>query len=575
MRSMYALAFAIAAVTVLVGGRDSNATTANPGGPVARGALSAPGARTTKRRSHVLVPGTCATNNSLGAFVAIPGQSDVAGGNTSGVIGGTQNEACDTDDVVAGGTQNVIGPRATSMGPGNSGYSFIGGGIANGVAGADAFVGAGSHNSADSEWSFVGAGEYNDAAGAGAFVGGGDTIYTNANSGSPAADGNVAAGVDSFVGAGDGNSVTGQGSFIGAGGSFYAPEGTLGNRVAGIDSFIGAGDRNTVGVGGNFDFIGAGDGNSINAPATSAAIVGGRGNSVNAEYAFIGGGDVNTIGKPVASTGGAYSTIAGGFENGIGAGFSGGTILPGSLLYSTIGGGIENFIGGGQFATIAGGAQNTASATGATVGGGTLNVATGEFATVPGGYHNIASGIASFAAGFYAEAVTDGSFVWSDHTSPVHLKSTAPNQFLARATGGVYFFTNQGLSSGVYLAPGSGTWSSLSDRAMKTDVRPLDEAAVLAKVDTLPVSEWSYISERGVRHVGPMAQDFYAAFKIGEDDRHIATIDEDGIALAAAKALSRRNTAVQRENDALRARLRAVELRVRRMAVEISALQRR
>jgi hypothetical protein len=110
---------------------------------------------------------------------------------------------------------------------------------------------------------------------------------------------------------------------------------------------------------------------------------------------------------------------------------------------------------------------------------------------------------------------------------------------------------------------------------MKTDVRPLDEAAVLAKVDTLPVSEWSYISERGVRHVGPMAQDFYAAFKIGEDDRHIATIDEDGIALAAAKALSRRNTAVQRENDALRARLRAVELRVRRMAVEISALQRR
>jgi len=86
---------------------------------------------------------------------------------------------------------------------------------------------------------------------------------------------------------------------------------------------------------------------------------------------------------------------------------------------------------------------------------------------------------------------------------------------------------------------------------MKTGVVPLDDAAVLAKVAALPVSEWSYTSERGVRHVGPMAQDFYAAFGVGEDDRHITSIDEDGVALAAIKALHADNARLHVENERL------------------------
>jgi hypothetical protein len=108
---------------------------------------------------------------------------------------------------------------------------------------------------------------------------------------------------------------------------------------------------------------------------------------------------------------------------------------------------------------------------------------------------------------------------------------------------------------GVMLSPNSGTWASVSDRAMKTNVVPLDDAAVLQKVAALPVSEWSYISERGVRHVGPMAQDFYAAFGVGEDDRHITSIDEDGVALAAVKALHAENAGLHAENASLRQRL--------------------
>ncbi|MEO6913993.1 MAG: adenylate/guanylate cyclase domain-containing protein, partial [Candidatus Baltobacteraceae bacterium] len=66
---------------------------------------------------------------------------------------------------------------------------------------------------------------------------------------------------------------------------------------------------------------------------------------------------------------------------------------------------------------------------------------------------------------------------------------------------------------------GSGTWASTSDRALKTDLAAIDDARVLDRVASLPISECSYNSERGVQHVGPMAQDFYAAFGVGEDNR--------------------------------------------------------
>jgi hypothetical protein len=187
-------------------------------------------------------------------------------------------------------------------------------------------------------------------------------------------------------------------------------------------------------------------------------------------------------------------------------------------------------------------------------------LASGSSATVPGGYHNTASGSGSFAAGYVAEAISDGSFVWSDESSTtVHVRSSANNQFVARASGGYELYSNPALTTGVRLAPGSGTWGSVSDRALKTRVVPIDDANVLARVAKLPVSEWSYVSERGVRHMGPMAQDFYAAFGVGEDDRHITSIDEDGVALAAIKAL-------HAENAELRARLAVDEAKRAREA---------
>jgi hypothetical protein len=104
------------------------------------------------------------------------------------------------------------------------------------------------------------------------------------------------------------------------------------------------------------------------------------------------------------------------------------------------------------------------------------------------------------------------------------------------------------------VPPGSGAWANLSDRNAKTDIAPLDDASILAKVARLPVSSWQFTSERGVRHMGPMAQDFYAAFGVGTDDRHITSIDEDGVALAAIKALHAKIAGLHVENATLRER---------------------
>jgi hypothetical protein len=75
-----------------------------------------------------------------------------------------------------------------------------------------------------------------------------------------------------------------------------------------------------------------------------------------------------------------------------------------------------------------------------------------------------------------------------------------------------------------------------SDRNVKEGFAPVDPRAVLAAVLTLPIERWSYKGE-SARHLGPMAQDFAAAFGLGADDRHIFPLDASGVALAAIQGL--------------------------------------
>ncbi|HEY2082176.1 MAG TPA: tail fiber domain-containing protein [Verrucomicrobiae bacterium] len=80
-----------------------------------------------------------------------------------------------------------------------------------------------------------------------------------------------------------------------------------------------------------------------------------------------------------------------------------------------------------------------------------------------------------------------------------------------------------------------------SDRNIKTDFAPVSAEKILAQLAALPISSWRYTNETAsVRHVGPMAQDFKAAFDLGTSDKTIGTVDESGVALAALQGLNQK-----------------------------------
>jgi hypothetical protein len=104
---------------------------------------------------------------------------------------------------------------------------------------------------------------------------------------------------------------------------------------------------------------------------------------------------------------------------------------------------------------------------------------------------------------------------------------------------------------------------TVSDRNAKENFQPVSAQEVLSKVAALPVSRWNYKQDKAEEHIGPMAQDFYAAFNVGPDDKHITTTDEGGVALAAIQGLNQKLEAESKAKDAeiveLKARLEKLE----------------
>lgn len=108
------------------------------------------------------------------------------------------------------------------------------------------------------------------------------------------------------------------------------------------------------------------------------------------------------------------------------------------------------------------------------------------------------------------------------------------------------------------------TWNNASDRNAKENFNPVNAQAVLEKVVALPLSEWNYKSQAAARHIGPVAQDFHAAFQFnGDDDKHISTVDADGVALAAIQGL----------NQKLENGMQKAETRVAKLEAENAELQ--
>jgi hypothetical protein len=112
-----------------------------------------------------------------------------------------------------------------------------------------------------------------------------------------------------------------------------------------------------------------------------------------------------------------------------------------------------------------------------------------------------------------------------------------------------------------------------SDRTAKEGFESVDPRAVLAAVARLPIERWSYKGEP-VRHLGPMAQDFAAAFGLGADDRHIFPLDAAGVALAAIQGLHVVVQAQATRLDALERELTALRSETTSLQVELALRER-
>ena len=355
---------------------------------------------------------------------------------------------------------------------------------------------------------------------------------------------------------------------------------------------------------GSPNLIGGPTNNSLAAGLSGAVIAGGAYNYIDSgsSNGVIGGGATNTIQDSAAGC-----VVGGGVGNGIQTaagdstiGGGEGNLIANDANDSTIGGGNSNTvqapagaIGGGEFntadgyaATIPGGAGNTAdgdysfAAGYSAAAGGDYSFAAGFSAAAGGDYsfaagsNAIAGGDYSFAAGCNAEAADDGAFVWADSLGYL-FSSSASNQFAVRATGGVRFVSSVDASgtptAGVSLAAGGGSWSSLSDLDSKENVVAVDPGQVLDRLAQLPITTWNYKSQApAVRHIGPMAQDFFAAFGVGEDQRHITGVDADGVALAAVQGLNRKLEANLAEKEAQILELRQALARLKQQLEQLS-----
>ena len=145
-----------------------------------------------------------------------------------------------------------------------------------------------------------------------------------------------------------------------------------------------------------------------------------------------------------------------------------------------------------------------------------------------------------------------GTFVWSDGSATASadtFRNTANNEFAARATGGFRFRTNLGGTTGCNLPAGSGVFNCTSSRTTKENFMMVNGEDVLLRLRNIPVSTWNYISEgQTVRHIGPMAEDFYQAFKLGTGNTSIGVQDLASVSIAAVKALETRTAQLQEKS---------------------------
>lgn len=322
--------------------------------------------------------------------------------------------------------------------------------------------------------------------------------------------GNTASGNGSAVAAGTSNVASGQGSFVGAG---------TANQANGTSSLVIGGFDNRATVIDSVVVAGAGN----RATGARSVVVGGGYNLASGQWSFVGGG-----GRQTANAGGAGTFI----EDNVAAGD-----------FSVVGGGRGNRATA-YAASVTGGFENSAINAYSNVLGGYRNVASGNSSAVIGGTLNEAAGSFAIAAGYDTRAGY-GSFVWSSPASFPFDLSMNQSRFAIRALDAINMVYAINLSTGgptqfCNLIPGLSGWQCSSDANLKENFVPADSKAVLEHLAAMPLYSWNFKgSDPGLRSLGPTAQDFHAAFGLGNDDKTIGSTNLHGVALAAIQGLHR------------------------------------
>jgi hypothetical protein len=469
------------------------------------------------------------------------------------------------------GIVNVLGGSAANqIGAGVFGATISGGGAVN-------YFGLPSAHSASANFVTIGGGLGHriEPASDDATIGGGSLHWIQAGSGG------------ATIGGGIENTIEAQAEAA-------TISGGIRNRIQPLSrrATIGGGVQNTIQVDSVFATIGGGYGNTVQSYAGATTIGGGSENTVetNSFHATISGGWSNHIHVACDS-----ATIGGGYRNAIQANALCGTISGGCNNtaggpYATVGGGSYNR-SLKDWATISGGRDQWATNLYATVPGGRDNLAGGQYSLAAGRraqalhegafvwadsidadfvstannqFNLRATGgvrLDTGAASGVALNAADRSLLtcgWNPFSSGKHSGVGRWGVFMEAhtlalgmpAVGGktvqVLKYNEDSSSSTLAIFDQSGnltiagTLVELSDRTSKENFAPVNCREVLEKVAALPISRWNFKSDATTPHVGPVAQDFHAAFGLGADDKHIATVDADGVALAAIQGLNQR-----------------------------------
>jgi hypothetical protein len=196
------------------------------------------------------------------------------------------------------------------------------------------------------------------------------------------------------------------------------------------------------------------------------------------------------------------------------------------------------------------------------------------------GYNVTASQDHTMALGkFASNNGFSGTFIWSDGSAQASadtFKNTANNEFAARATGGFRFRTNLTGTTGCNLPAGSGVFNCTSSRYTKENFTTIKGSDILSKLRLVPVTSWNYIDEGSrVRHIGPMAEDFWAQFNLGVGNTSIGVQDLAGVSIAAVKELDaqlqEKNAEIERlQTEIKQMKANQTELEKRLAAIEQS-----